>query len=73
MTDADPTILYLGDDDLDDLTVVLDAADLLDEEQRAVGYADDELANAVSNISVLAGIDMKEVRRKREEEEEGIR
>lgn len=72
MTDADPTILYLGDDDLDDLTVVLDAADLLDEEQRAVGYADDELANAVSNISVLAGIDMKEVRRKREEEE-GIR
>lgn len=72
MTDADPTILYLDDDDLDDLTVVLDAADLLDEEQRAVGYEDDELTNAVSNISVLAGIDMKEVRRKREEEE-GIR
>lgn len=68
MTD-DSTTLYLGDEDMDDLVVVLDAADLLDEEQATVGFHDLELRGAVANISALAGIDMEEVRRIREREE----
>lgn len=66
------TALYLDDDDMHDLTVVLDAADLLSEEQRKMGAIDFELDEAVENISTIAGIDMEEVREVRETEE-GLR
>lgn len=63
------TVLYLDDEDMLDLEVVLDAADMVAEESRRVHSRDHELEAAVHNISTLAGIDMERVRENRPEED----
>lgn len=63
------TALYLDEEDMLDLAVVLDAADILVEEQGRLGDHDEELEYAVTNISAIAGIDMSEVRHARMLEE----
>jgi hypothetical protein len=69
MTKPHTTALYLDEEDMLDLAVVLDAADILVEEQGRLGDHDEELEYAVTNISAIAGIDMSEVRHARALEE----
>lgn len=65
MDKPNTTALYLDEEDMTDLAVVLDAADILVEEQGKVGVHDEELEYAVTNISSIAGIDMSVVRHAR--------